>query len=154
MMDRPSFQSIYMSMAESLAQRGTCIRLNSQGERMMVGAVITTADFSQVLSVGYNGNARGLPNCCDSDEPGKCGCIHAELNAIIQCRALAQVPKVVFCTHLPCPMCSKYIIQLGGVSHVYFARDYRIRDGLKYLEQARIKSELWESWRTECTDNK
>ena len=60
-----------MRMAEELAKRSTCARLQ-------VGSVITTGDLTQVLGIGYNGNARGLPNRCDSTEPGSCGCLHSE----------------------------------------------------------------------------
>src|SRR5258705_12778746 len=57
--DRIPLEEVYMRMAEELAKRSTCARL--QG-----GTVITTADLTQVLGIGYNGNARGLPNRCDS----------------------------------------------------------------------------------------
>ena len=77
---RPSFQSIYLNLAHTLAQRSTCARLQ-------VGTVITSTDFRKVLAVGYNGNATGLPNCCDRDEPGNCGCLHSEENAVINCDA-------------------------------------------------------------------
>ncbi|MCP4038631.1 MAG: cytidine deaminase, partial [bacterium] len=56
--ERPSFESIYMDLARTLANRSTCIRLN-------VGTVITSTDYRKVLAVGYNGNATGLPNQCD-----------------------------------------------------------------------------------------
>jgi deoxycytidylate deaminase len=59
-----------MRMAEELAKRSTCARLQ-------VGTVITTPDLTQVLGIGYNGNARGLPNRCDSTQPGACGCFVA-----------------------------------------------------------------------------
>ena len=35
--------------------------------------MITTTDYRKVLAVGYNGNASGLPNGCDRDEPGNAG---------------------------------------------------------------------------------
>lgn len=64
---RPSFEEINMRYAELLAQRSTCARLQ-------VGCVIASVDFRKVLAVGYNGNASGLPNRCDSTTPGACGC--------------------------------------------------------------------------------
>jgi dCMP deaminase len=97
-----------------------------------------SADFQRGLSWGYNGNAKGLPNDCDSETPGSCGCVHAELNAIIKCREPAETPKVVLCTNLPCVMCSKAIINLGGVVRVLYAQDYRIRDGLERLKKVGI----------------
>ncbi|HEY3118676.1 MAG TPA: Hint domain-containing protein [Chloroflexota bacterium] len=65
--DRIPLEEVYMRMAEELAKRSTCARLQ-------VGTVITTPDLTQVLGIGYNGNARGLPNRCDSTQPGNCGC--------------------------------------------------------------------------------
>src|SRR5271157_5122725 len=112
-----------MRLAEALAERSTCSRLQ-------VGTVITSTDYRRVLAVGYNGNATGLPNQCDRDEPGNCGCLHSEENAVINCDAPRQVEKIVFVTHLPCMMCAKRLINLGNVRRVYYRTDYRLRDSL------------------------
>ena len=89
MSERPSFDEIYMKLAMTMALRSTCSRLQ-------VGTVITTVDFRKVLAVGYNGNASGLPNCCDSSTPGQCGCLHSEENAVINCDCDRSVEKIVF----------------------------------------------------------
>ncbi len=68
--DRIPLEEVYMRMAEELGKRSTCAR-------SQVGSVITTGDLTQVLGIGYNGNARGLPNACDATEPGRCGCFVA-----------------------------------------------------------------------------
>lgn len=73
-MSRPSFAEICMGVAESISQRSTCLRTNSSGYLMKVGCVIASRDFRKILAWGYNGNAAGLPNECDSKEPGACGC--------------------------------------------------------------------------------
>jgi dCMP deaminase len=130
MSERPSFESIYMGLAESMAERSTCGRLK-------VGAVITSPDYRKVLAVGYNGNAAGLPNCCDSDEPGNCGDLHAELNAVINCDAPRAQAKVVFVTHAPCVMCSKALINLGNVRRVFYRNEYRA-SGVDLLRQVGI----------------
>src|SRR6266550_2535309 len=78
--DRIPLEEVYMRMAEELAKRSTCARLQ-------VGSVITSGDLTQVLGIGYNGNARGLPNRCDGTEPGRCGCIHSEANALVKAGA-------------------------------------------------------------------
>lgn len=130
--DRPSFEQIYLELAELLATRSTC-------KRLKVGTVITSVDFRKVLSVGYNGNASGLPNGCDSDEPGKCGCLHSEENAAINCDVPRDTPKIVFVTHLPCNMCAKRLINLGNVQRIIYINDYRIRDSIKTLRSANIK---------------
>jgi dCMP deaminase len=129
MTTRPSFQTIFMRMAWLMAQRSTCKRLS-------VGCVITTTDYRKVLASGYNGNATGLPNECDSDTPGACGCIHAEENAIIGCDVPRDTPKVVFCSHQPCLMCAKRLLNLGGVERVYFDQPYRKTEGVEVLTGA------------------
>lgn len=107
-----------MRMAELIAMRSTC-------SRRQVGCVITTLDNTRVLSVGYNGNAKGLPNQCDNPtEHGKCGCIHAEENALIACSETSITPKKVFVTVFPCVMCLKKIIQLQNVKEIHFLDDY------------------------------
>ena len=141
MTERPSFETLYMSLAEKMAERSTCQRTNSAGALMKVGCAIVTPDFRKVLAIGYNGNASGLPNECDSKEPGACGCLHAEENATISCDVPRSTEKVVFCTHLPCPMCAKRLIQLGGVKKVYYLNDYRIRTGLESFRAVGIQHE-------------
>jgi dCMP deaminase len=95
-----------------------------------------------VLAVGYNGSASGLKNDCDrhGDEAvGNCGCLHAEENAVINTDVPRSTPKIVFCTNLPCVMCAKRLINLGGVVKVYYDRDYRIRDSLDLLTKSGIE---------------
>jgi dCMP deaminase len=129
---RPSFEEIYLKLAESLASRATC-------KRLKVGTVITSTDFRKVLAVGYNGNASGLPNCCDRDEPGNCGCLHSEENAVINCDSPRYIDKYVFVTHLPCAPCAKRLINLGNVRKVYYGSDYRTRDSLALFAHVGIE---------------
>ncbi len=131
---RPSFQEIYLGLAKTLAGRSTCGRLQ-------VGTVITSTDYRKVLAVGYNGNATGLHNGCDREEPGNCGCLHSEENAVINCDAPRTTEKYVFVTHLPCVQCAKRLINLGNVKAVYYGEDYRIRDSVQVLESVGIKVE-------------
>jgi dCMP deaminase len=137
-MERPSFEKIYMDLAFRLAERSTCGRLK-------VGTVVTSTDFRKVLAVGYNGNASGLQNSCDREEAGNCGCLHSEENAVINCDSPRSTEKIVFVTHLPCVMCAKRLINLGGVQKIYYSKDYRLRDSLKIFEEVGISvSELSE----------
>lgn len=131
---RPPFSAIYLQLARTLALRSTC-------NRLQVGTVITSTDFRKVLAVGYNGNATGLPNCCDRSEPGNCGCLHSEENAVINCDSPRSVEKVVFVTHLPCVACAKRLINLGNVTKIYYAEEYRIRDSLGLFETVGIATE-------------
>jgi len=129
--ERPSFESVYMDFAKAISNRSSCKRLN-------VGTVITSTDFRKVLAVGYNGNAAGLTNGCDRDEPGNCGCLHSEENAAINCDSPRYVEKYVFITHLPCSACAKRLINIGNVIKVFFLEDYRKRDSLDMLKTAGI----------------
>jgi dCMP deaminase len=133
---RPTFQDIYMTLAFGLAKRATCTRLK-------VGTVITSTDFRKVLAVGYNGNATGLPNGCDRDEAGNCGCLHSEENAVINCDSPRSIDKLVFVTHLPCAACAKRLINLGNVVKVYYGEDYRNQDCLKLFAATNIQVENW-----------
>jgi len=127
-----------MRMAEELAKRSTCAR-------NQVGSVITTADLTQVLGIGFNGNARGLPNRCDSSEPGRCGCIHSEANALI--KAGAQTPgKVMFVTCSPCVMCAKMVVN-SNVARVYYRQAYRDPAGVEVLRRGGVEAEQYDRWR-------
>jgi dCMP deaminase len=131
---RPSFETIYLQLARTLANRSTC-------HRLQVGTVITSTDYRKVLAVGYNGNATGLANECDRAEPGNCGCLHSEENAVINCDSPRQVEKIAFVTHLPCTACAKRLINLGNVIKVYYGEEYRLRDSLDLLKEVGIEVE-------------
>ncbi len=130
-MNRPSFEEIYMQLAQALAARSTCHRLN-------VGTVITSTDYRKVLAVGYNGNAAGLPNQCDRTDVGNCGCLHSEENAVINCDSPRALEKHVFVTHLPCVACAKRLINLGGVRKVFFRNPYRSTESIELLKSVNI----------------
>lgn len=136
---RPSFEDIYMSLAETISKRSTCSRLQ-------VGTVITSTDYRKVLALGYNGAATGLPNRCERDEPGNCGCAtHAEMNAMINCDTPRYVEKVVFITHAPCINCAKALINFGNIKKIYYRQTYRDLSGVHLLESVGIPIEHFTS---------
>ncbi|MHB1193503.1 MAG: deoxycytidylate deaminase [Longimicrobiales bacterium] len=136
--DRPPLYEVYMRMAEELAKRSTCSRLQ-------VGTVVTDQRLEHVLAIGYNGNVRGFPNQCDSTEAGKCGCIHSEMNALV--KAPGDVPdKVAFVTASPCVMCAKLMVQ-AKVSHVFFREAYRDAAGLEVLDRAGVVTVHYTRWK-------
>jgi dCMP deaminase len=135
--DRIPLYEVYMRMAEELAKRSTCLRLQ-------VGTVVTDATLENVVAIGYNGNAKGLPNQCDSSVPGNCGCIHSEVNALV--KAPGRLPdKVVFVTDSPCVSCSKLMIN-SGVSHVFYRRLYRNPKGTELLQSAGVRPVQYDRW--------
>jgi len=134
---RPPLFEVYMRMAEELAKRSTCSRLQ-------VGTVLTDASLEQVLAIGYNGNVRGFPNRCDSTEAGRCGCIHSEMNALV--KSPGEVPaKVAFVTASPCIMCAKLMVQ-AKLSHLFFRSAYRDPAGLEVLEKAGVVVVQYTRW--------
>lgn len=126
---REPIESVLMKFALLLSTRSTCERLN-------VGCIITSNDFQRVYSYGYNGNAKGFENKCDSSEPGKCGCIHAEANALIKC-SIVDPGKIIIVTQSPCKMCAKMIVN-SGASHLYYFSNYRLDEGLNVLSRGNI----------------
>ncbi|MFQ6044820.1 MAG: cytidine/deoxycytidylate deaminase family protein [Gemmatimonadales bacterium] len=138
--DRIPLYEVYMRMAEDLAKRSTCTRLQ-------VGTVITDAQLENVVAIGYNGNARGLPNRCDSTVPGSCGCIHSEVNALVKAPG-GMRDKVIFVTDSPCVACAKLMIN-SGVTHVFFRRRYRDPSGLELLVRTGVTAVEYNRWENE-----
>ena len=86
-MDRIDKINYYLDIAETVLERGTCLRRN-------FGAIIVNND--QIVSTGYTGAPRGRKNCCDlgfcirqerniprGERYELCRSVHAEANAII-----------------------------------------------------------------------
>jgi dCMP deaminase len=140
---RPPLFEVYMRMAEELAKRSTCRRLS-------VGTVITDSELENVVAIGYNGNARGFPNDCDSPTPGSCGCIHSEMNALTKAPGLLP-DKVVFVTASPCVMCAKLMIQ-ARVTYLYFRTAYRDPGGVEVLKRGGVVVVQYDRWRDDWRD--
>jgi dCMP deaminase len=136
--DRIPLFEVYMRMADELAKRSTCARLQ-------VGTVITDGALEHVVALGYNGNARGFPNQCDSETPGACGCIHSEQNAVVKADGHLR-DKVAFVTASPCVMCAKLLIQ-ANVTHVFYRDPYRKPDGLNVLRAGGVQTVHYVMWR-------
>ncbi len=109
--------------------------------------VITDQRLENVLAIGYNGNARGLANKCDSATPGACGCIHSEMNALVKAPGSVK-DKVVFVTSSPCVTCAKLMIN-SGVTHVFYRTAYRDPTGVEVLEAGGVTPVLYDKWANE-----
>lgn len=110
---RPSWDKVCLDIAETLAKRGTCARRK-------VGCVL--ADHRNfIIGTGYNGVASGLDHCINSPcfgallPPGSgtslyaCEAIHAEQNALLQCKDVQQI-KTCYVTYSPCIQCTKLLL--------------------------------------------
>lgn len=128
--NRPSFDDVYMHMARIIALRSTC-------SRAKVGAVVVSGDNTRVLGHGYNGGATGGENACLSDEPGKCGHLHAEINALIKTNYHDAAQKKIYVTSSPCYNCAVAIVNAKVVEVIYLTA-YRDPAGLDLLKQRGI----------------
>jgi dCMP deaminase len=132
--ERPSWHSIWMQVADVIAQK-------SIDPRLKVSAIVVSGDNTQVLAIGYNGDQRGGANRVESLEPGKSGLIHAEENALIKLDFSFPKRKVMYVTSSPCDMCAKKIIN-AGIDEVVYRDEYRDRSGIERLHDAGIK--IWQ----------
>ncbi len=118
-------------MAKTISRR-------SIDPRTKVGCVLVSSDNTQVLSIGYNGDQRGGPNTIESNEPGKSGTIHAEVNCLIKADFNFPKRKVMYVTVSPCDMCAKQIIN-GHIDEVVYDVEYRDTAGVERLRAAGVK---------------
>ena len=135
-MTRPSWHETWMSITRLVAER-------SYDPRLKVGAIIVSEDNAVMLALGYNGNAKGLPNVPESNEPGASAFLHAEENCLIKAPHHYPLPKVMYLTHSPCSMCAKRIIN-AGISRVIYDVEYRDSSGVGLLRQVGIRVERYE----------
>lgn len=139
---RPSWNEYFMSIAEMVAKRSTCLRRS-------VGAVIVKD--KRILATGYNGAPRNLRHCAETgclreklgiksgERHELCRGIHAEQNAIVQA-AYYGVPingAIIYCTNLPCSICTKMLIN-SGITGIYYKDGYPDEMSTEMFEEAGI----------------
>lgn len=140
---RPSQDEYFMEIAQVVAKRSTCIRIK-------VGAVIVKN--GRILSTGYNGAPYGFEHCLDigcirqqqniahGTRHEMCRAVHAEQNAIIQAalHGVSIEGATVYCTHQPCILCTKMIIN-GKIKRVVFMNEYPDTSSMEFLKIAGIE---------------
>jgi dCMP deaminase len=124
-MIRPSFDEIYMELAEKLALRSHCVKAQ-------VGAVLTKD--TRIVSLGYNGPPSGTHNCdeewpgvgCPRDSKGSCSlALHAEQNAILYGTKnnVSMQDATLYVTLSPCIACAR-VIFTSGIKKVFYKDSY------------------------------
>ena len=128
-MQRRDKYNYYLDIAETVIERGTCLRRN-------YGAIIVKND--EIISSGYTGAPRGRENCidrgvCKREELGVpsgqryelCRSVHAEANAIISASRRDMLGAVLYLVGkdaktgelfenaTPCARCRRLIINAG-----------------------------------------
>lgn len=119
----------YLDIAETVVERGTCLRRN-------FGAIIVKND--EIISTGYVGAPRGRKNCCDlgycmreelniprGERYELCRSVHAEQNAIISASRRDMIDSTLYLVGInykdktyvenanPCALCKRMIINSG-----------------------------------------
>ena len=127
-MERVSKTNYYLDIAQTVAERSTCLRRK-------VGAVAVLD--KRILATGYNGAPSGVPHCLEvgclratlgipsGQRHEICRGIHAEQNVIIQAavHGISLRGAEIFCTTYPCFICSKMLINCG-VKRIWISENY------------------------------
>lgn len=122
---KPSYEEIYMELAEKLALRSHCVKAQ-------VGAVLTKD--TRIVSLGYNGPPAGTHNCdqewpidgCARDSKGSCSlALHAEQNAILYAvkNNTTIDGSTLYVTLSPCIACARVIYTMG-IKRVFYKNSY------------------------------
>jgi len=122
----------YLDMARIWAKNSYC-------QRRQVGALLVKDKM--IISDGYNGTPSGFENICeDENNKTKPYVLHAEANAITKVAQSGNSSRgaTLYVTSSPCLECAKLIIQ-AGICRVVFSERYRVEDGIKLLERAKIE---------------
>lgn len=107
-------------------------------DRASHACVLTDLDFN-IISIGYNGPPKGFPNQCERPtEVGNCGCIHAEINALIKPHRVIG-PRYAFITSHPCENCARTLVNANIAKVCYTGPGHRnYATGLEILDRAGI----------------
>lgn len=134
MTTRPGKDEYYVNIAHAVSERSTCLRRH-------YGVVIVNND--EIIATGYNGNPRGMKNCCEigvcskedvshnssPDSYNICKSVHAEMNALISARRSDTIGATLYIygfdvdeqlaldNPVPCPICLR-MIQNAGISRI------------------------------------
>lgn len=152
-MERRDKFNYYLDIAQTVAERGTCIRRN-------YGAIIVHND--EIISTGYVGAPRGRKNCSDlgycirqqmniprGERYEMCRSVHAEANAIISASRRDMIGATLYLVGLEadtgelvqnsccCAMCKRMVIN-SGIKQVVIRDtydEYRVIDVQSWIDE-------------------
>ena len=151
-MDRRDKHNYYLDIAETVIERGTCLRRN-------YGSIIVKND--EIISSGYTGSPRGRKNCLDlgycrreqmniprGERYELCRSVHSEANAIISASRRDMIGATLYLAGKDaktgeivqnassCAMCKRMIIN-AGIEKVVVrlsADTYKITEVSEWIE--------------------
>ena len=133
-------------MAKVVGSWSSCYQDNRQ-----IGAVIVRE--KRILTTGYNGAPSGIKSCKERQtclrrdlniESGTrhelCYAVHAEQNAVCQAAKLgiSLEGATLYCTHQPCVICCKLIIN-AGIKKVIYNEGYPDDFSMKIFNEAGVE---------------
>ncbi|HHU43885.1 MAG: cytidine/deoxycytidylate deaminase family protein [Bacillota bacterium] len=133
----------FMEIAELVGGWSSCFQDNRH-----VGAVVTRN--KRILTTGYNGASSGIVSCKEKGfcmrkqlnipsgtRHELCYAVHAEQNAIIQAAKIGVSLEgaTMYCTHQPCAICTKMIIN-SGIKRVVYKEGYPDEFSLELFQEA------------------
>ena len=152
-MNRIDKVNYYLDIAETVLERGTCIRRN-------YGAIIVNND--EIISTGYTGAPRGRKNCNElgickraklniprGERYELCRSVHGEENAIISAARKDMIGGYLFLVGKnygkdeyvkdarPCAMCKRIIIN-SGIEKIFIRNtktEYTVIDVNEFIEK-------------------
>lgn len=142
----------FMELTETVAGWSSCFQDNRH-----VGAVIVRG--KRVMTTGYNGAPAGIVSCVDRKECLRrklgipsgtrqeiCYAVHAEQNAIIQAARVGCSVEgcTLYCTHQPCVICAKIIIN-SGISRVVYKDGYPDDFSMQLFKEANVLVEKFDT---------
>jgi dCMP deaminase len=136
---RPTFDKYFMKIASAVSERSSCLRAHC-------GVVLT--EDNNILSTGYNGNARGTEDCCNIGKCARegylpnegrslCRASHGEQNTIINLARMGRGSSIGSTMYVyfkriddsknsynkPCDECMKTVINSGVKRIVNYTED-------------------------------
>ena len=143
---RVKWDARFMEIAFAVAKWSSCYKEDRQ-----VGAVI--AKDKRILTTGYNGAGSGIVNCkerevCMRAEKGiksgtrheLCYAVHADQNAVIQAAKIGVSINgaTIYCTHQPCVICAKIIIN-SGIKRIVYCESYPDEFAVQLCNEAGVE---------------
>ena len=141
----------FMELAGVISSWASCYKPDRK-----IGAVIVKN--KRIVTTGYNGAPAGIKTCMERGECLRnkrgiesgtraelCYAIHAEQNAIIQAARLGSTidGATLYCTHQPCVICAKMIVN-SGISRVVYKYGYPDEFALEMLKEGGVTLERFE----------
>ena len=136
----------FMQMTEIIGTWSSCYQENRH-----VGAIIVKN--KRIIVTGYNCAPQGIESCIDKKECRRkkmnipsgtmhelCYAVHAEQNAIVQAAKVGSSVEgcTLYCTHQPCVICAKMIIN-SGIKRVVYKEGYPDEFSMLLFKEAGVQ---------------